>query len=501
VGASPTVIYMRFLLDTNILLPLEDSQIPLRASLANFVRLAHEHGHQLVYHPASEDDIQRDSNQARRQETLARLRQYTRLQDRLPCPWNTPDARVNDACDNEILFALECDAAHALVTEDRGIHDKASAHGLTSRVYTIQTAEDWLRRLHEQVSVHLPNVEEVNLYRLTPMLESEFFNSLRVGYPGFDDWFRESARQNAKAWVTWENQDTLGAICIFKQQENQTITQEGLTLPGLALKLSTFKVGAAVRGRKIGELFLKAAFRYASANRLEHIFIHGDQDEHHFLFELLQDFGFTHVGSHPGSDGRDAVYLKQHPIASPVDNTLGNFEYLRHYFPHFRDGNGIGKFIVPIRPEYHRILFPDYDSHADRQITLFRPSNTAGNAIKMAYLCHSQTKGLRPGDVVLFYRSGDERAITSLGIVEDYETLTDAAEIARLVSRRTVYSMQDIEQMARKPTKVMLFRLVRHFNSPPTHDWLLNNHVVNGNIQTIRALGAEAYRTIIDHAD
>lgn len=492
---------MRFLLDTNILLPLEDSQIPLIGSLANFVRLAHEHGHQLVYHPASEDDIQRDANQARRLETLARLRQYTRLQDRLSCPWNTDHTGPNDTADNEILYALECDAAHALVTQDRGIHDKARARGLGSRVYTIQTADDWLRRLHEQVSVHLPNVEEVSLYALTPQLESNFFDSLRGGYPGFDGWFRESARGNTKAWASWERQGVLGAICIFKQQANETITQEGLTLASPALKLSTFKVGDAVRGKKIGELFLKAAFRYASANHLEHIFIHGDLDEHHFLFELLEDFGFTHVGSHPGPDGRDAVYLKKHPIEAPVDNTLGAFEYLRHYFPHYRDVNSVGKFIVPIRPEYHRILFPDYESPADRQMGLFRPSNTAGNAIKMAYLCHSQTKGIKPGDVVLFYRSGDERAITSLGIVEDYQTLSDAAEIARLVSRRTVYSMQDIEHMASKPSKVMLFRLVRHFNSPPSHDWLLDNQIVKGNFQSIRALGADAYTRIMEYAD
>jgi hypothetical protein len=128
---------MRFLLDTNILIPLEDSQIPLRESLANFVRLAHEHGHQLVYHPASEDDIQRDANLGRRQETLARIRQYTRLQDCLACPWNTINTNQNDSADNEILYALECDAAHALVTEDRGIHDKSRARGLGSRVYTI----------------------------------------------------------------------------------------------------------------------------------------------------------------------------------------------------------------------------------------------------------------------------------------------------------------------------------------------------------------------------
>ncbi len=39
---------MRFLLDTNILIPLEDSKLPLQPSLANFVRLANAHGHELL---------------------------------------------------------------------------------------------------------------------------------------------------------------------------------------------------------------------------------------------------------------------------------------------------------------------------------------------------------------------------------------------------------------------------------------------------------------------
>ncbi len=63
---------------------------------------------------------------------------------------------------------------------------------------------------------------------------------------------------------------------------------------------------------------------------------------------------------------------------------------------------------------------------------------------------------------MLFYRSTDERAVTTIGVVESYETLTDASEIVAKVKRRTVYSMADINLMAQKPTRVMLFRLVRH---------------------------------------
>lgn len=487
---------MRFLLDTNIIIPLEDSSYVLEASLANFVRLAHENHHQLLYHPATEDDFSKDRNIARRQQSLERLKRYTRLDSHPSCPWNVAETSRNDAADNEILYALYCDAAHALVTEDRGIHDKAKVRGLLDRVYTIQTAEDWLRRLHERTQVQLPNIKDAPLYSLTPHLSSEFFGSLRDGYPEFDDWFRKKARDGVKAWVAWERSGVLGAICVYVQQDDETITADGLTLNGPALKLSTFKVGLLVRGQKIGELFLKAAFRYATANRLENIFIHGDVDRHKFLFELLEDFGFVRVGSHPGANQRDAVYLKRHPLNPPAD-TLDAFEYLRSYFPHFRHDANIGKYIVPIRPKFHHILFPDYEPPANQQLPLFLPTNVAGNAIKLAYLCHAQTKRINKGDIVMFYRSGDERAITSLGIVEYYNSQTDPAIIAGHVRRRTVYSMSEIEAMAKKPTKVMLFRLVRHFNHPLSQGWLESVGILRGAPQSIMSISHDAFERIL----
>lgn len=485
---------MRFLLDTNILIPLEDSQRPLASNLANFVRLASANGHELLYHPASEEDIRQDGDADRRAQTLQRLRQYTRLDVRPTCPWNDLGTDRNDAADNEILYAISLNAAHGLVTEDRGIHAKAKARGLVHRVYTIQTAEDQLRRLHERVSVQLPNIDDVPLYSLTPLLAGQFFDSLRKGYP-FNSWFEKKAQEGRRAWVNWEQDGTLGGICIYAQQDDEKITEE-ITLPGSALKLATFKVGETSRGKKIGELFLKAAFRYATNNRLENIFVHGDVDRHHFLFEMLEDFGFIKVGFDIGSNGRDAVYLKKHPVIPPQEN-LPPFEYSCRYFPHFRHDEAVNKFIIPIKPKYHRVLFPDYDSPVDKQISLFRPTNTAGNAIKMAYLCHSQTKAINPGDVMLFYRSGDERAITSLGVVESYETLTAASDIVAKVKRRTVYSMADIESMAKKPTRVMLFRLVRHFANPLSQAWLEQQGILKGPPQSITKIHHKNFERVL----
>jgi hypothetical protein len=487
---------LRFLLDTNILIPLEDSRLPLKPSLANFVRLAQEYGHQLIYHPASKDDINRDDDSERRRQTLERLAQYSCLEVIPACPWNTADTVPNDAADNSILYALACDAADALVTEDRGIHNKARVKSLGDRVYAIQTAEDLLRRLHETTSVHLPNIQDVPLHSLTPELQDEFFVGLRSDYPDFDTWFRRKAREQRKAWICRDDAGKLGALCIYAHQAGEAINDSGLVLDSASLKLCTFIVGPANRGKKIGELFLKAAFRYATLNRLEHIFIHGNVEKQSVLFELLTDFGFFEAGTY----GRDLVYLKSHPVTSPNINESEPFEYCRRYFPHFRQDASVRKFIIPIQPEFHRILFTDYQSPFDSQLTLFDSYQCVSNAIKQAYLCNTKINAIRAGDIVLFYRSTDEQTVTSLGVVEQYDSLQDVLEIVRRVRRRTVYSMGQIAEMTRKPTKIMLFRLVKHFDHPPSFDWLIKNKVVNGNIQTIREINDDAYQRLIYQA-
>lgn len=481
---------LRFLLDTNVLIPLQDSYQVLTPNLANFIRLANIGGHQLLYHPATVADFQRDSDESRRARNLLRLTQYSQLDNPAPCPWNVASTTGNDACDNEILFALECDAVHALVTEDRGIHAKARTLGLKDRVYTIQMAEDWLRRLHEPRQVVLPNIEDVPLHSLTPILSNPFFASLRAGYAGFDEWFRRKARENRRAWIYRDQEGQLAALCIYDVQTDESINDAQVRLPGNALKLCTFKVGEAVRGRKIGELFLKAAFRFATERACEHIFTHTDVQEHDYLVRLLEDFGFVQMGAY----GSDTVLVKAHPRIAPEAPELEAFEYARRYFPHYRQDTKVQKFVVPIRPHYHDTLLPDYRPHQGR---LFGVVNSAGNAIKLAYLCHTQTNSIRSGDILLFYRTVDEMALTSIGVVEDFIASQDASAIARLVSRRTVYSREDIEEMAVKSTKVILFRLVEHLPQQVSYEQLQQDCNVAGPIQTIRKIQHDQFTKIL----
>lgn len=459
----------------------------LEPSLANFTRLANIGGHQLLYHPASELDIRRDRDVERRTRTLARLSQYARLDDAPSSPNNSDRTSANDACDNDILYAIECSAVHALVTEDKNIHRKARRAGLGHRVYNIQTAEDWLRRLHEPAQVHLPNIEDVHLYALTNQLSTTLFDSLREGYdtPGrsFNTWFHEKAQTGRKAWIARSDAGEMEAICIYTVQVDERINDVNDHLSGRALKLCTFKVGEKIRGRKIGELFLKVAFRYATENYCENIFIHTNSGQE-YLLDLLDDFGFQQRGMY----GEDIMLVKSHPIVAPsVDLPALNFTQL--YFPHFRHDATVQKFLVPIQPPYHRILFPDLS----RQAQLFGGGSTAGNAIKQAYLCMAPTNQVRSGDIVLFYRTGDEKAVTSVGVVEYYGVHESAIEIMQLVSRRTVYSQREIEAMAKKSTKVILFRLVGHFQKPITYSDLILEKIISGAPRSITKISNESF--------
>lgn len=484
---------LRFLLDTNVLIPLQDSYQLLEANLANFVRLANLGGHQLLYHPATVADFRRDHDIERRERNLQRLNLYSQLDNPASCPWNTPETSPNDVCDNEILYALACDAIHALVTEDRGILAKARHRGLQDRVYTIQMAEDWLRRLHEPKQVALPNIEDVPLHNLTPQLSAGFFDSLRESYPGFDDWFRRSARENSRAWIYRDEHGQLAALCVHKVQTDQKINDAQERLNGDALKLCTFKVGEPVRGRKIGELFLKAAFRYATERACEHLFIHANAERHDYLLRLLDDFGFSQRGNYKG----DLVLVKVHPHIAPEGESIEPLEYARCYFPHYRRDAAVQKFLIPIQPQYHDLLLPDY---CPQQGQLFASHNNIGNAIKLAYLCHAPTNAIKPGDVLLFYRTLDEKAVTSIGVVDRFDVLNDPAKIASLVSRRTVYSQSEIEKMAASPTKVILFRLMEHLPRQVSYINLQKDCGIKGPIQSIRRVQDDQFAKILNAA-
>ncbi len=481
---------MRILIDTNIAIHLEDSSQPLGESYGELIRLCLNNNHQLLIHPASFDDINRDRDERRRSISLSRLKKYNVLQNP-PLP-TAEDIKLlklsenseNDKTDNQIIYSLYRDAYHLLITEDRNIHKKAKTLGLTDRVHYIDQTIEFLRRLYSKQIIYLPNIEEVPLYRIN--INEMFFDSLRVDYPEFNSWFKRVCAEGRHAWIFRCDKGEIGAICIYKEEKNCIVTDDNLFLSGKVLKLCTFKVSERLQGLKIGELLLKAAFRYATNNDCDHIYITMNSEKQPFLEDLFQDFGFKCRGKHK----RDDVYIKDQNPQKVLDVNYSALDFHINYFPHFKCNESIKKFIVPIRPTYHKLIFPDIQTQGSLLI------HTTGNAIKQAYLCHAPVRNISPGDILLFYRSHDLKAVTSIGIVEQIRIFDSADEIMQMVSKRTVYSYRDIVKMAQKKTMVILFRLATHLKDPIPYVWMQERKVINGKIQTITSIKNESFKKI-----
>ncbi len=483
---------MNVLIDTNILIPLEDTARTLDPSLAEMRRLADRFGHTLYVHPIQNEDIQRDSDESRKAIVLSRLQQYQVI----PSPPELSDIELqrygwkqskdNDRIDNLLLHALCRGAVHFLVTNDNEIHKKARQTQVQEQVHRL---DQFLAFLRSQEATEQPppfGIEECFLHDFD--VNQVFFDSLREGYPGFNDWYWKAAADHRKAWCIRDG-GTVLAMCIYKQENRPTIVDGGSPLNGNALKLCTFKVGESVRGRKLGERLLFSAFKYAVEHGIPYVYLHTYGREHELLVSLCLDYGFELAGKY---QDRDDVYLKTMSAPHPIPPDIDPLTYAIRYYPHFLDTPEVNKFIIPIKPPYHNDLFAD-TSDVARSLFARDPSQYGpqANTIKKAYLCHARTTQIQPGDLLLFYRTHDRKSVECIGVVEQTYRGREIGTVLPLVSKRTVYSRVEIEEWLERDTLVILFRFIRHF--PPVNEHILKQAGIKSPIQSIRKITHEQY--------
>lgn len=490
---------MNILIDTNILIPLEDTARLLDPSLAQMCRLADANGHALCIHPSQREDINRDRDEGRREIVLSRLKQYQTI----PAPPQLSDAELqeygwkqesdNDRIDNLLLHALCRGAAHFLVTNDKGIHRKARQAQVQEQVHYL---EQFLAFLESQVGKEAPppfGIQERYLHEFP--VKQPFFDSLREGYDKFNEWYLRSAKTQRKAWCISDD-DTLQAICIYKREKKPRIIDGGPLLDGDALKLCTFKIGHAVRGRKLGERLLFTAFKYAVEKDIPYVYLHTFGKEQGMLVSLCEDFGFQLAGKY---QGRDDVYIKKmHPPERP-EAEVSPLDYAVAYYPHYIDGQEVEKYIVPIKPQYHNELFADISDNA-RGLFANDPRmyGPQANTIKKAYLSRANTKSVRPGSLLLFYRTHDRRSVECVGVVEQIYRGRDIGKVLPLVSKRTVYSKKEIENQLQRETLIILFRLLRTF--PPIRHVVMERAGIKGPIQSMRKITHAQYEKCFDRS-
>ena len=349
-------------------------------------------------------------------------------------------------------MALYADAVHYLVTNDERMHRKARRLGIsTDRVLTIADARALLDTLVDHPQSPPPQVTTRAVHALRHA--DPIFESLRADYPDFDRWIQGISQEGRKAWIIETSRNHYAGICIWKPYDDE------YRLGGKVMKLSTFKVSEEQRGRRYGELLLKTAFNELHANRYNHVWL-TVFERHAALVTMLEDFGFYRL-SHETRHGEMVMAKRLTPV---VAQTTSHFDYhMRHGPPAVDLSMEGGTYIVPIQPSYHRRLFPD---HPNEPPTLFAFDEPFGNALRKAYLSRSPIAELPPGATIFFYRSGDERAITAVGVVEASMRSRNPAAVAEFAGQRTVYSYAEIEEMAHTEVLAVLFRQDRLLKSP-----------------------------------
>lgn len=482
---------MDILLDTNIIIPLEDTNKVLPANFAELKELGAKQHHCFYIHPFQYEDIKRDKNIERRQIVLSRLKQYPQI-DNPPVlseqereELGLSQTNDNDRVDNNLLFALYRGAVHLLVTNDEGLHKKAQKIGCQDRVYRVKQFISYLSRLGESnVASNYTGVEDRFLYGLDK--NQPFFDSLRSAYKGFDDWYQGCAAEKRKCWCINDTvSGRLAALCIYKEENNAALTDDNKIVNGKILKLCTFKVDPNARGKKLGERLLYIAFDHCVKNNYDWVYLHTQGDEQETLVGLCEEYGFYALGKYKGDD----VYIKPMNLQNDIEDSL---QSLIRYYPFFKDNDNIGKYIIPIKPKYHENFFPDLSSLMG---SLFEKDQTLcscqGNTIKKAYLCHSNTKTISRGDIVLFYRSTDRMSIQCMGIVENTLISQDINEVWPLIAKRTVYDYSTVESILQKKTLVILFRYVELSRCVKRTDLIQCG--ITGNIQSIRKISNSQY--------
>lgn len=492
---------MKILFDTNILIRLTDVRTQLPNEYADVVRMIQELHYTIVYHPAQIEDWAHDAQDDRRLVNLSRVRQYSMLDDP-PAPqcselsaWEWRQTNANDVVDNKLLYAVKRMAVGVLVTEDRKMHQKARRAGIQEQVYDIAALYEFLSGQLQAGQLIQPTsavIKNVPLYNLD--LNNRFFDSLRDSYKEFNDWFKRIA-QERNAWVVQSESNDIFGLCIYKIERDEDLTDAGLRMSGAVLKLCTFKVAGV--GYKLGESLLRQAFLFAVYNNLSAVYVQVRKGQQERLCRLLEEFGFDDVGSYRN----DVVWMKPmrpSPSARFSIESWRNRDFAIRYYPYHFAGGGVSKYIVPIHPAYHDQMFPEINTCS----LLFTPDNgclfaSEANAIKKAYICQSGIKRIKAGDLLLFYRCNDVKAIDTLGVVEQVVKTADTERVFASVARRTVLTDKAISSMVNKrEVLVLLFRFVQHLRRKVTKRELADAGIA-GEYQSIRRMPESVYRSLI----
>lgn len=470
----------KILLDTNMMIYILDDHV-LDDKIVKLAKILYDSDkYTIVIHPKTFEEANKIKDETRKNIFKSKLSLYSVIDKP---PMMTEEFNMlagckndHDRIDNEMLYAVDRNCVSFFITNDKDLLKKSDQLSLNDRVLSIDEALEKFEK-EESIIVETPVfIKQEYLYNMN--FEDEFFTSLRSDYKGFDEWFNTKKEEWKQAYVTKNSEKNITSFLMLKE-EGETEDYSNFEKPfkrGRRIKVATFKV--ADTGKKIGECFIKIMVDEALKKNVDEIYVTTFEKQEALIY-LLKQYGFklfTYKNTIKSDDTteREAIYVKDM-------RDKGDYPYVR-----VKDQS---IFIVPVQPQYHKLLFEEAEKSFQISIYDTLGTNTSANAIKKAFITNKNIKNIYPGDILLFYASLDKKAITALGVVETtWSKFESKEEIYSIVRKRTAYNKTELEQNVKLESLVIMFKHYITFNKPITYSFLYENGILKGPPQSIGKL-------------
>ena len=507
----------RILFDTNIVIQREDPKV-LSPDFIELNKIINDLNYKIFIHPLSIADINRDKNEERKAISLSKIATYSNIekypdysQDEAFKSQLKTESKENDSIDNALIYAVYKNAVDLLITEDKGILNKAKNLNLQNKILNIT---DSIIKLSQDIS--LQQIPLLSCFKIDKGwnidLSDTIFDSLKQEYSDFSDWWQRSVcRTLRNVYVYYSrndpNRNKIKAILIMKEEEKEIIDSEPPIILENVLKICLFKVDVSTRGMKLGERLLKMAFEQATIKNISKLYLtHYTTPNEDKLIELIQTYGFYFLAKK--KNGEEVYYKEIKPNKSiKITSREEAININTQYFPSFYNGEQVSKYILPIQPHFFDRLFPDYkrptqETSIQLQLDIgINKYTSEGFSIQKAYICNTPVHTMQNGDIVLFYRTEDYKEILTLGVIEKvYYDIDDADSIYKIIKRRTVYSIDEIKKICEKRNKpvIILFKHNLNFKKEVSYDFLRKNDIIRGSIISARQIKENTlYKKII----
>ncbi|HEY5124950.1 MAG TPA: PIN domain-containing protein [Ignavibacteria bacterium] len=433
---------MKILLDTNIIIHREASKVINQdiGQLFNWIDNLHYYKY---IHPLTVDELKKHLNKETVETIQIKLQSYNILKTLSPVDdiilniIDNIDKSLNDKNDTLLINELYNKRVDVLITEDKNIHRKATLLNISDRVFNINNFLENILSAHPSlVDYKVLSIKKEYFGNIN--VKDEFFNSFRLSYKGFDEWFNKKADEIA--YICQYDGKLRGFLFLKVEDEKENyIDIEPVFTRKKRLKIGTLKTN--LFGVKLGERFLKIIFDNALTQKVDEIYftIFNDSTDKKGLINLMESYGFNYYGIKSTESGKEEVYVRNF-------SKVFDFSNPKLTFPYITDKTKIH--YICIYPEYHTELFPDSILKTESPND-FVENEPHRNAISKVYISHSIDRNLNPSDIIIFYRTGGifEGVVTTIGIVESVkDNIKNERDLIRLCRGKTVLSESELKK-------------------------------------------------------